>query len=349
MRSVNQQQIADKLKLSRATVSRSLANHHSISEATRAKVQRAAASLGYRGKPDIILRRGRQSRQITLGVLIGVPAQDVAMATFPFILQGIWERARAERMSVDVCYENPASFDASAKKQKLLRNIPEGEWRGAILIYPFTEVAVATLAKRMPAVAVLECYKAPGVDTIDTDDSSGVLLLVQHLKAQGHRRIGFLTWGYPVGGHWSVKRFGGYAEALLSSGLEFRPEWALNIHRSGTYLSSDEISERVISLLARDRVTAWVCAADHQAYRLVKDLNARGIRVPQECSVTGFDGLPPPLGMPAVTSIQVPHGDIGASAVTRLLGRIVDPNSVRRKILVEGRLVLGETTAAPRQ
>jgi LacI family transcriptional regulator len=285
---------------------------------------------------------------MTIGVLIGVPAQDVAMATFPFILQGIWERARAERLTVDVCYENPASFDPSSKRNKLVGSIPDAEWRGAILIYPFTEASVATISKRISSVAVLESYKAPGVDTIDTDDSSGILLLVQRLAAIGHRRIGFLTWGYPVGGRWSVKRFGGYAEALLSCGLEFRPEWALNIHKSGTYLSSDELVDRVISLLLRENVTAWVCAADHQAYRLVKDLLTRGIRVPQDCSVTGFDGLPPPLGMPAVTSIQVPHGDIGSSAVSRLLGRIVDPNSVRRKILVEGRFVIGETTAPPR-
>jgi DNA-binding LacI/PurR family transcriptional regulator len=103
----------------------------------------------------------------------------------------------------------------------------------------------------------------------------------------------------------------------------------------------------VAAVTRRDRVTAWVCAADHQAYQLIADLQARGLRVPDDCSVTGFDGNVPPPGLPALTTLRVTNEDIGASAVARLVSRLLHPTSPRRKILVETAFVPGVTTAAP--
>lgn len=328
-------------------MSRSLANHPAISADTRAQVQNLAAKMGYRGNPTRTIRRSRQSKPLTVGVLIGVPAENVAMATFPFILQGIRERAGMEHVSIDVCFENPASLDAAARPQNIFRNIRNGDWRGTVLIYPFPEQIVAMVARKISAVAVLESYSTPGIDTIDTDDSVGILALVKRLSEAGHTRIGFLTWEYPVVGHWATRRFGGYVEALFSLGLQFRPEWALNVHKTGPHIKWDHVTDHVVELMQRDGVRAWVCAADHQAYLLMEQLQARGIRVPEDCSITGFDGLEPPQALRRLASIRVPHEDIGASAVARLLSRIVHPKAPRRKILVEGLPVEGETIGPP--
>lgn len=344
-RSINQQHLAEQLNLSRTTVSRSLANHPAISADTRAKVQALASEMGYRGIPARGVRRSRSSKPATIGVLIGVPAENVAMATFPFILQGIRERAEIEHFTVDVCFEKPATLDVTSKRQSVFRHIRAGDWRGTVLIYPFPEPAVELISRKISTVAVLESYASSGVDTIDTDDSAAIFTLVSRLRDHGHRRIGFLTWDYPVGGHWSVRRFGGYVEALFELGLEFRPEWALNISRQVPHLSEfgPAIPDRVLQLMSQDHITAWVCAADHQAYHLIRELNARGVQVPDDCSVTGFDGLEAPAGLPQVASMAVPHADIGSSAVARLASRILHPNSPRRKILVEARLVNGVT------
>ncbi len=347
MRSLNQQLLAEQLNVSRTTVSRSLANHPAISADTRERVQKLAAEMGYRGNRTRGPRRSRLNKQATIGVLIGVPAENVAMATFPFILQGIRERAQMEHLAVDVCFEKPASLDPQSKRQSVFRHIRAGDWRGTILIYPFPEPAVDLIARKISTVAVLESYADPSIDIIDTDDSSAILTLVTRLKDAGHRRIGFLTWNYPVGGHWSMRRFGGYVEALFHHGLEFRQDWVLNIGRTTPHLPEvgPAIPDRVLHLLREDRVTAWVCAADHQAYHLIQGLHARGVRVPEDCSVTGFDGLEPPPNTRRVTSMLVPHADIGSSAVARLSSRMMDPGSPRRKILVETRLVEGETIA----
>lgn len=347
MHDVNQQLIAERLNLSPATVSRSLANHPAISADTRDKVKRLAAEMGYRGNPTRTVRRSRQSKPITIGVLIGVPAKNVALATFPFVLQGIRAQADVEHVALDICYQEPAALHPNAKRLPVFRHIRNGDWRGMILIYPFTEEAVDTIARKISTVAVLESYAHPYVDTIDTDDFAGIRAMVHRLAAAGHRRIGYLAWRYPVGGHWATRRFGGYVDALYSLGLTFNPEWVLNVHRDAPTVLPADIGEHVARKIREERVTAWVCAADHQAYQLMQDLQARGLRVPEDCSVTGFDGLAPPSGLRPVASMRVPHEDIGTSAVARLLGRMMHPHSSRRKILVEGEPVEGETIAPP--
>ena len=345
MPTVNQDLIAQRLNLSRATVSRSLANHPAISAETRRRVQEMAEKLGYQQTPGRSGRRGKNSRALTIGVLIGVPAGNVVMATFPYILKGIRERAEVEHVKIDVHYQAPGDFHPEAGRQPVFRHIRGGDWRGTILIYPFAEAAVEMIARKISTVSVLESYNQPGIDIIDTDDASAILTLVERLLQAGHTRIGFLSGVYPIPGHWVARRFSGYVEALFIHGMEFHPDWVLNVHKNSPRLSPPQLAGEVTRRIRENGVTAWVCAADHQAYPLMQDLQARGIRVPQDCSITGFDGLEPPAGLPRATSMRVPHEHIGSSALTRLINRIEHPSSPRRKILVEAQLVLGDTIA----
>ena len=125
--------------------------------------------------------------------------------------------------------------------------------------------------------------------------------------------------------------------------------WGSNSGRTGfststkqarTY-SPEEIADEVARKIREDRVTAWMCAADHQAYPLIAGLRARGIRVPEDCSVTGFDGIDPPPTLKAVTSLKVPSEAIGFAALARLINRIKHPKVPKRKILVETEYVQG--------
>jgi len=348
MPTINQQLLAERLNVSRATVSRSLANHPAISAETRKRVLNLAEKLGYKLSPGRVGRRGKNSRSLTIGVLIGVPAGNVVMATFPYILKGIRERAEVEHVTIDVCYQAPADFHPESSRQPVFRNMRNGNWRGAILIYPFAEKAVELISRRLSTVAVLESYSQSSIDIIDTDDASAIVMLVERLAAAGHRRIGFLSWYYPIGGHWVARRFSGYVEALFALGLDFNPAWVLNVHKNNPLVTPSLVADAVAARIREDHVTAWVCAADHQAYQLVQDLPARGLRVPEDCSITGFDGLDPASGQKRITSMRVPHEQIGSAAVTRLVNRIQHSTAPRRKILVEAQLVEGESIVAPR-
>jgi LacI family transcriptional regulator len=292
---------------------------------------------------------------ISVEVLIGVPAGKVATATFPLILKGICDRAEVEArerpeigsIRIAVRCQAPGEFHPEAANT-VPRRAARGELRGAILVYPFAESAVESILQRYCAVSVLESYGGLGIDVIDTDDEAAISSLVGSLADAGHTRIGFLSWDYPVDGHWVLCRFNGFAAGLGARGLKLNRDWVINVG-PGPRMDPGQVAEKAARAVMESGVTAWVCAADHQAYPLIQSLRERGIRVPQGCSVTGFDGLEPPAGCPRATSVRVAHEHIGSSALTRMVNRIMYPSSPPRKILVNAQPVRGETIAAPRQ
>jgi LacI family transcriptional regulator len=344
----NQQEIARHLNISRTTVSRSLANHPAISPETRAQVLEAAKKLGYTGGVGRTKRGRRKGAKFTVGVLVGINQAEIPLATVPYILNGIRDRAEVDHATVDIHYVDPVAFRAGDSLRGIFRQIRNANWRGALLVYPFPHDAVAEFARKISTVTVLDDYPKLGLDSIDVDDTAGIVRLVEHLVESGHRKIGFVAWRYPVGVHWTARRFGAYAEAMYTAGLELKRDWVLNIHKDSPTLTEPEVAKTVAKLTRDQGVTAWVCAADHEAYPLIRDLQHLGVSVPKDCSVTGFDGIAPPLGSPRLTSMGAAHSDIGSSAIARLHGRILFPNTPRRKILVETSLIEGETVRAIR-
>jgi len=348
MSSVRQNAIAHKLNLSVATVSRSLANHPSISIETRARVLQVADEMGYKGLSSRAPRGAKGDKKaITVGVLIALQANSSPLATFPLILRGIHERAALDKVSVEVNYVDPNEFDPEAWGNVVVRQLRKGTWRGIILVYPYSPKVVEVLAKKTSVVSTMEDYDNLSIDSIDTNHQTGIIRMVEKLAGLGHKRIGFVNWAYSFPGHWSAQRFAAYVNGLFTLGIEFNQNWVFNVHKAAPSLSQKEISAQVIRKIREDRVTAWVCAADHQAYALIADLQARDIRVPEDCSVTGFDGIEPPPTLRPVASLSVPSEAIGVAAVARLINRIKHPKVPKRKILVETEFIEGTTIAPP--
>lgn len=342
---LNQDDLARQLGISRTTVSRSFSNHPAINPETRARVLALAEELGYRYS---VPRSGRARERLqtkTLGILIGAPRLDDDTAhTFQAILKGISERAATDRVSLDVTYVDPTRIDLSSRNCLILQRIRSGHWNGMVLVFPFPDDAIDFLSKRVMAVSIIEDYADFGIDCIDIDQAAGIFGLIRHLESIGHQRIGFLTWKYPIETPWAYRRFGAYAESLQRLGLEYRPEWSINVDQRD-HSDPDACARRVAELVRHEGVSAWVCSADHQAFRLMEDLGKLGIRVPEECSVTGFDGIETPPGATPLTTVMVPYEDMGVSAVIRLRGRIEHPSAPRRHNLVAGRMIMGGTTA----
>lgn len=347
-RPVNQQQLARKLGLSHATVSRSLANNPAISAGTRERVLAAAAELGYKRAPTRALRKPRDASPVTVGVLIGAPLAAADRATFPSILAGIRRRAAVEHIDIDVLSIDPGELATDAGRRQLFRQIRSAGWRGVVLIYPFPTAALELITPKISAVSVLTEYTDyDALDVIDTDHGS-VQALVARLAALGHARIGFATWEYPAGGLWAQRRYAAYAAGLAHAGLDLDPRRTLNIHASQPrFATPSALADAAARAMRKHKVSAWVCAADHQAYQLVADLRARGFETPRDYSITGFDGNEPPPGLPVLATLRVPNEDIGASAIAQLVSRLLNLRAARRKILVEGEFIAGKTMAGP--
>jgi LacI family transcriptional regulator len=342
----NQKQIADQLELSRTTVSRCFTNHPKINPETRSKVFQLAAELGYSYSSQRNPHAKSDSARNTVAVIVGIE-KSATRAKEPAaeILNGISEKAAAEGLVIEIHYVDPTEFLPSSRSRRIIKGVSCLHWKGVVLVYDFQEEAVSNIMAKFPTVSALEDYDNVDVDCIGQDQVRGISRIMQHLNELGHRRIGFLSWKYPVHTPWVERRLGAYVENIYRLGLELDPNLILNLKRD-EQTPLDELTTQVAERVSHG-VCAWVCAADHQAYHLINELKSHGISVPEDCSVTGYDGQPPAEGAQQVTTIRMPFKDIGSSCITSLLRKIKHPVAMRRNLQVSGELLIGSTTAAP--
>ncbi len=346
---VDQEEIARALSLSRSTVSRSLSGHPAIHPETRARVLAVANDLGYRMREHNRGRRAAPQRVATIGVLIAT--QSFAHSPHPEagqeMLAGLSDAASARDTVLDTHFIHPEAAASLADPEARPSGWRDRLWRGAILIYQHAPESVAALAREMPVVSLVHQYPEPSLDCIDTDPAHGMDLLVARLLAAGHRRIGFVNRVYRgAQPSWIYARFAGYVQALTKQGLPFLPDAVLNV-LSGPRTPNEALADAILRIRDQQRVTAFVCGADHQAFMVQRLLAERGARVPAELSITGFDGTPLPPGLPELTTIRNPLREMGVAAFRRLFNRIQDPGQPVRHILHQGRLVPGATVAPP--
>ncbi len=360
MPAVNQQLIAEKLQISVATVSRCFTSHPGINPLTRAKVFQLAAELGYTHQE---MRSGqssqkatlKQSSKMTFGVLICSEEEEYYRNDYQNpseqILAGITECAQVHQLKVDVHLVDPkavAMEDPSYLKIEKLRR----RWNGILLVYPFPTSVLEELALKMPLVSLVEQFGHTGIDCVDVDHGKGIFATIEHLREHGHRRIGFFTRNYTVEASWSFRRYAAFIETMARLRLPVSPKDIVNMFPCRDFTDAESLdyaAERT-----RSGVTAWVCAADHQAYELVKGLKQRGLETPRHVSITGFDGIVASKGCPRLSTIEIPFREIGATGTLRLMARVRKQFGSTQHVLIDGRLRPGATVgmiprAAPRR
>ncbi|RYD24183.1 MAG: LacI family transcriptional regulator [Verrucomicrobiaceae bacterium] len=350
MAEVNQQLIAERLNISRATVSRCFTNHPGINPVTRAKVFQVAAEIGY---AHLEMRTGnakKKSKTLTFGVLICSDEEEYNRGDYQnpseHILAGVAECAQLHGAKIEVHLVDPKARELAdpsyIRIEKLRRR-----WSGLLLVYPFPDSVIDQLALVMPIVSLVEQFDRSGIDCVDVDHYKGISAAIEHLVEQGHKKIGFFTRRYPVEASWSFRRYAAFMEKHVRMRMTLSPKDVVNVFPSrerDEEESIDYVVERI-----RAGTTAWVCAADHQAYDLVRGLRARGIDVPGQVSVTGFDGIEPPADCPELGTVHIPYREIGMTGTQRLVERIRKRFSSAQHVLIDCPFKPGATvSAAPR-
>ncbi len=349
--SVNQQTIAEKLDLSVSTVSRALRNDRAIPATTRARVIRAASDLGYRRRPDGG-STSQRSAQAPSKTVIGVFAPVVGGLNWSaagtheaghFMLTGI-SAATAAR-GVYMLFHGVRNDDLA---NLLLPDNPDSALRneslaGAVLLYSHPHPVAERLFELMPCVTIVDRYSGLKMDCVGEDADSGIDAMVQHLCDLGHKRIGFVH-GDSLG-EWVVDRFACYVKSLTRRGIPVDPSIVL-----GVYGERVAIKQRADWLLDQTKrgATAWMCSNDLTGYEVCRALKAKGLSIPGDVSVTGFDGVEPVGGMPPLTTVSAPLVELGEEAVDRLLFRIANPTDSIRNIQLACRMTVGQTTAEVR-
>jgi len=322
---VSQKQIAEALNLSTITVSRALRNHSYLSEKTKARVLEKARELGYaksRAKAGTEEAKVRRA-----GVIFyEAPGQaEISLASrlknFVFCaLQQECKRLRVEMLIETVnLSETPMSVN-------------NGTIDVAFIFGRYTPESVARLGA-IPTLAVSSFITTPGLSRIVADNLRGMQMATEHLIRLGHRKILFVG---NIDSHTRLfrERAQGYLIAMHEHGLEPVIK---------EYANYQVAAEDLVGY------TGLVCASDALAYSARRQLEGMGMRLPQECSIVGFDNLAHeyPLEPTKITTYGPDWGLMGRMAADLLLSHPLEVHNQELTITVPGKIVFYHSTAAP--
>lgn len=343
---VNQKEIADNLDISIATVSRALKGDSAISASTRAQVLEMAGRLGYNPTVSTRLRRSTEcSREEERPFCVLIQTDDAFIAEHSPVsryLAGMSVAAEGFHRPLLVHYIRLCNREHAYEPDKLPAPLRDGRAVGAILLHYYPAEVARRLAEKFPCVSIIYDYRVAGVDVIGMNELELASQITEQLIAAGHRNIGFA--GNLRRHSWARRRFAGRVAALSAAGLALVPELQFELDvEGGTPECFDAIADAVHS-----GMTALVAANDEIGYRIIHQMQLRGIKVPEELSITGFDGIEPPLGMPRLCSAKMQAEDMGAAAIRALSERSHHPSMPVRQILLDCPLIPGETIN-PRQ
>ncbi|WP_030563451.1 LacI family DNA-binding transcriptional regulator [Streptomyces aureocirculatus] len=342
--------VAARAQVSPATVSRVLNGNYPVAAATRERVLRAVDDLDY------VLNGPASSLAAATSDLVGILVNDIADPFFGIMASAVQSeitgpggRAGGERMAV-VCNtggspERELTYLTLLQRQRAAAVVVTG---GAIEDATHAAAIGRKLRRLCDAGSrVVLCGRpptgaAPDAVALTFDNRGGGRRLTDHLIGLGHRRIGYIAG--PTERTTTRHRLEGHQEALAAAGVANDP--LLTLH--GPY---DRRSgyDATLELLRREpRLTAVVAANDTVALGACAALRDRGLSIPGDVSVAGFDDLPFSIdAVPALTTVRLPLYEAGARAGRIATGREEEPPG--GIATVHGELMVRGSTGAPRR
>src|SRR3954454_21085558 len=336
--SVTLRDVARAARVHPGTVSRALnvQTRGLVNEETAERVMRAAEELGYR--PNPIARGLKTTRSFTVGVLL----PDLTNPLFPPIVRGIEDHlGAAGYTSLIANTDNDADRERQDFEAMRARQVDGFITATARLDVEFVD---ETRELAEPIVLVNRRLEDESLPAVTVDDREGVRMAVEHVVELGHRRIAHL--GGPQALSTGHQRHLGFRAAMAAAGVEV-DERTVRFSHAFTEAEGARVCRELLD--GAPDMTAIVAANDLLALGCYDVLAERGLRCPDDVSVVGFNDMPfadrfdPPL-----TTVRIPHREIGASAAELLLERLGDGVGEARQVRLPPSFVSRGSTAAPR-
>jgi LacI family transcriptional regulator len=329
--------IAEKAGVSVMTVSRALSGEGYVADKTRARVQAIAAELGY--SPNLSAKMMKGSRTNVIGIMVN----DLQSAVINEIIGAVSGAVR--KLNMDLIIYNSIE-DLENGQNKGLSQMLQGLCDGLLLILPRISDAHIRLLEQndLPVVLVNYWRAKTSLPVVRGGNSDGAAAAVDHLLGLGHRRIAFIAGAGQTGQ--SQERQHGYEDALRAAGIAPEPQ-LISQGDFGRRSGYDAAS----SLLALpEPPTAIFAANDEMAFGAIDAVRAKGLGMPQDVSVVGFDDIPAAAhAHPGLTTVRQPLAAISEAAVRELLLRISGAGGQQDLVEFGSGLVVRESTAeAPR-
>lgn len=327
--------IARAAKVSHATVSRALRDSPLVNPETAGRIRQIAHSMGYR--PSAVARGLVTKKTKTIGVVV----TSIADPFNAEVLSGIEETANDHGYSVFLANSNADP----ARELKVVHSFHERRVDGILVPASRVGALYLPLLAQLQAPIVLINNQHPGefVHSVMIDNLTASREATQHLLQLGHKRIAYL--GDQFGFQSDTERYSGYRQALEQADLPFRPE--LVAHGDGKAEGGGQAMEKLLAL--SEPPTAVFCYNDMSALGALRVIRARGLSVPADISLIGFDDLfIASYTDPMLTTIRQPKQQMGRMAMEILL-KLFAGSLPTTNIQVQGELIVRESTAPPKQ
>ena len=332
-KSVTQRDIAERLRVSTATVSRALNDQPGVSPEVRAQILQAVNKMGY--SPDSRARSLVTSVTHTAAFVVHECNHDAAEDPFyPIIMAGA--ETHLSRHNYHILL---ATLDDQTMAQpRAFSLINQRRVDGLILAGPDISASfiLGMVAAGVPLVLVDNCLTRTTVNCVLNDDEGGAYAATYHLLAHGHTRIVFFSG--PQEWVSNRERATGYRRAMAEARLE-----PLILHASETTIASG--AEMMRRALERWPDLTAVCAVnDSVAIGAIRSAAELGRRTPDDQAVIGFDDISwAAINEPPLSTVHVFKRRMGELAAQHLLNTIQNPNAPATKTLVSTELVLRDS------
>ena len=301
--------VAERARVSVASVSRVLTGAGAVTEPTRLRVLEAVEALAY--VPHSGARSLSTSRTDTVGVIL----PDLFGEFFSELIRGMDVAARANGLHLIVS----SSHDDASEAAAAIRSM-RGRVDGLIVLSPHLDSAnlAHSLAGRLPVLLMNGGANDAGRPSMVVDNVGGAVAAVEHLLAQGRERIVHI--GGPSANLEARERQAGYVQAITAAGHE-------PVIVAGAFTQTSGHDATTVLLAEGVRPDAIFAANDMMAIGALLALQDAGVRCPEDVAVVGFDDVPiAALVRPALTTLRVEIAETGRRAMDRLVDLIAASN-----------------------
>jgi LacI family transcriptional regulator len=300
--------VAREAGVSASTVSRIINGTVNVSEGLKRAVEAAIVKFDFR--PNAAARGLALGKTSTIGVV----AQAIDSPFYGEGLRGIEAGLRQRGYAPLIMSGNWRIEDEDRCVQELIARGVDG-----VIVFAgrLSDAKLKSYAKSVPIVITGRNVRTSRLFSLQVDDAQGSMLAIRHLVTLGHRQIAFINGSenHPD----AIERLRGYKQALIDSGIEFDPKLVV----VGDWHEEGGVRATLQLLDAKSKFTALFCVNDQTAYGACLGLYRRGLSVPHDVSVVGFDDLPSSTyRLPPLTSVRQSIGELGERSAQAVLDLI---------------------------
>ena len=321
--------------VSKTLVSRYINQQSGVSKTNREKIAAAIRALDY--QPNALARSLVKHRTNTIGILMDTLCDSYF---FPLI-RGLEEAANKTDYDLVFC----SSQCDPAHKQKAIKYLMQGRSDGMILYgsrLGDEELMYSLAESRFPFVVVENHFPALKINNIFLDNEFGADLAVSHLISRGCRRIFHVHGDHQI--RVSLDREAGFIKSMQRHGFPVNSRMIIpgDFQVGPSYQSMRQF---LAETPADQLPDGLFCSSDKSAYGVILALQERGIRVPEDVKVVGFDNeiISKPPMLPVLTTLSQPLAEMGKAALELILEQITHPEAECRQITFYPELQIGES------